>query len=88
MEEVFTALLDLKGDKAPGPDGFPLAFRHLSWDFMREEVMGFFKEFYDNNKFVRSLNSTFLLLIPQKETAEDIRDSRPISLVVVCTKSW
>ena len=30
---------------------------------------------------VRSLNSTFLVLIPKKEIAEDIRDFRPISLV-------
>ena len=25
-EEVFFALLDLNGDKASGPDGFPLSF--------------------------------------------------------------
>ncbi|RVX19759.1 Transposon TX1 uncharacterized 149 kDa protein [Vitis vinifera] len=55
-EEVFKALSDLNGDKAPGPDGFPL-------------------------RFVRSLNSTFLVLIPKKAGAEDLRDFRPISLV-------
>lgn len=26
--------------KAPGPDGFPMTFRQLSWDFVKEEVMG------------------------------------------------
>ena len=26
MEEVFLALLELNGDKVPGPNGFPLAF--------------------------------------------------------------
>ena len=26
MEEVFLALLELNGDKAPSPDGFPIAF--------------------------------------------------------------
>ena len=31
--------------------------------------------------FQRSLNSTFLLLLPKKERAEDLRDFRPISLV-------
>ena len=44
MEEVFMALSDLKGDKALGPNGFPLAFWHFNWDFVREEVMGYFKK--------------------------------------------
>ena len=70
------ALSNLKGDKAPGPDGFPLAFYHFNWDFVRKEVMGFFKESHDNGKFVRSLNSTFLVLIPRKQNGEDIRDFR------------
>ena len=81
MEQVFMALSGLKGDKAPGVDGFLLAFWHFNWDFVREEVMRFFKEFHDNNKFVRSLNSTFLVLIPKKKIVKDIRDYRPISLV-------
>ena len=29
--------------------------------------MGFFKEFHEHNKFVRSLNSTFLVLVPKIE---------------------
>ena len=43
--------------------------------------MGFFNEFYNQNKFMRSLNSTFLVLIPKKGDAMDIKDFRPISLV-------
>ena len=48
---------------------------------MKEEVMGFFKEFHDHSCFVRSLNATFLVLIPKKGGVEDLRDFRPISLV-------
>ena len=29
--------------------------------------MGFFKEFYEPKKFVRSLNATFLVMIPKKK---------------------
>ena len=43
--------------------------------------MGFFKEFHDHSCFVRSLNATFLVLIPKKGGVEDLREFRPISLV-------
>ena len=43
--------------------------------------MGFFKEIYENNLFVRSLNSTFLVLVPKNENVVDIKDFRSISLV-------
>ena len=43
--------------------------------------MGFFNEFYEQNRFERSRNSTFLVLIPKKGDAMDIKDFRPISLV-------
>ena len=43
--------------------------------------MGFFNEFYEHYRFVRSLNSIFLVLIPKKGDAMDIKDFKPISLV-------
>ena len=48
---------------------------------MKDEVMIFFKEFHEQGRFVRSLNSTFLVLIPKKVGVEDLRDFKPISLV-------
>ena len=75
------ALSELNGDKALGPDGFSLAFWQFCWDFVKEKVMGFLKEFHEHDRFVRSLNSTFLVLISKKADAEDLRDFRPISLV-------
>ena len=58
-----------------------MVFWQSSWGFVKEEVMGFFKEFHDHNCFVKSLNVTFLVLIPKKGGVEDLRDFRPISLV-------
>ncbi|RVW35346.1 hypothetical protein CK203_077023 [Vitis vinifera] len=44
--------------------------------------MNFFRDFYDSGCFVRSLNSTFLVLLLKKGgVAEDLRDFIPISLV-------
>ena len=80
-EEVSTAIVGLNGEKAPGPDGFPIAFWSFSWEFVKDEVMDFFKEFYEKKKFVRSLNATFLVLIPKNGNVEDIKDYKPISLL-------
>ena len=80
-EEVSTAIAGLNGEKAPRPDGFPIAFWSFSWEFVKDEVMELFKEFYEKEKFVRSLNATFLVLIPKKGNVEDIKDYRPISLL-------
>ena len=41
-QEVLEALKGFCGDKALGPDGFTMAFWQASWDFVKEEVMGFF----------------------------------------------
>ena len=43
--------------------------------------MGMFRDLFANGKFVHSINSTFLVLIPKKGGAEDLMDSRPISLM-------
>ncbi|KAL6338492.1 hypothetical protein AAG906_020588 [Vitis piasezkii] len=48
--------------------------------FMEEEVFDAL-EFYENGKFVKNLNATFIVLIPKKLGAEDLGDFRPISLV-------
>ena len=80
-EEILAAVSWLNDDKAPGPDGFPLAFWSFSSDFVKDEVMGFFREFFEHNQFVKSLNATFLVLVPKRIIVEDLKDLRPISLV-------
>ena len=80
-EEVCSALMEMNGDKAPGPDGFTVAFWQDCWDFVKEEVMEMFKDFHEQSSFLKSLNTTFLVLIPKKGGAEDLGDFRPISLL-------
>ena len=48
---------------------------------MKEEVLGFSREFFEHSRFVKSLNVTFLVLVPKRRTVEDLQDRRPISLV-------
>ena len=48
---------------------------------MERDVLAMFEEFYQHSKFEKSLNATFIALIPKKNGASNIRDFRPISLV-------
>ena len=57
------------------PIRLPLDFWSLNWDFVKDEAVGFFKEFFEHNRFVKSLNATFLVLVPKKGIVEDIKDS-------------
>ena len=43
--------------------------------------MSFSREFYEHDKFVKSLNAIFMVLILKKAGAEDLGDFRPISLL-------
>ena len=72
---------NLKGDKAPGPDGFSMGFFQKCWVVLKDDILAVFKGFHTYGKFEKSLNATFISLIPKKAGAVEIKDFRPISLV-------
>ena len=43
--------------------------------------MSFFNDFYEQKQFVKSLNATFLVMIPKKGNAKDLKGYRSISLL-------
>nr|XP_016508236.1 PREDICTED: uncharacterized protein LOC107825833 [Nicotiana tabacum] len=69
-------------DKAPGPDGFSLAFFQLCWDTIKGELMEAIEYFHMNGAFERSINAFFITIVPKKEGASCIRDYRPINAFV------
>ena len=44
-EEVTHVLREMEGDKAPSPDGFTIAFFHICWSVVENDVMDFFRSF-------------------------------------------
>ena len=80
-DEVVIALYQISGEKAPGPNGFTLTFFQHCWEVVKVKVLNTIKEFYEYEEFERSLNSTFMVLIPIKVGASDVRDFRPICLL-------
>ena len=79
--EIFDVIQSFHGDKSPGPDGFPMAFFQACWGIVKSDRLGVFHHFYANGQFEKSLNATFITLIPKKQAAREIRDFRPISLI-------
>ena len=74
-------LMGFSGDKAPEFDEFSMAFWQFSCDFVKDEMMSFIKDFHEHDNFVKSLNATFLVFIPKKGGAKDLRYFRLISLM-------
>jgi hypothetical protein len=79
--EVLEVVKGMNSDKAPGPDGFSMAFFQACWDVIKADIMGVFHDFHASSKFEKSLNATFIALIPKKSGAIDLKDFQPISLV-------
>ena len=80
-EEILQVVIDMEKDKASSQDGFSMAFYHHWWRVMGNDVLPIFEDFYQHSKFEKSLNATFIALIPKTNYASNIGDFQPISLV-------
>ena len=82
---MLSILVDLNGDKALGPDGFPAALWQFNWDIVELDIMNLFKDFHESASFIESLSSTFLVLILKRVGAEDLKISNLLVWLVVYT---
>uniref|UniRef100_A0A2N9FMM0 Reverse transcriptase domain-containing protein n=1 Tax=Fagus sylvatica TaxID=28930 RepID=A0A2N9FMM0_FAGSY len=80
-EEVAGVVAGFNGDKALGPDGFSMGFFQCCWDILNPDVMVVLNYFHGLSSFEKSLNATFVSLIPKKTEALEVKDFRPISPV-------
>jgi len=84
--EVWEVVRNFKGDQAPGPDGFTMFFFQKCWEVLKAHIIAVLKEFHNTGKFEKSLNATFVSLIPNKAVAVELKDFRPMNLVGVMYK--
>jgi hypothetical protein len=46
-KEVWDVVRVMNGDKAPGPDGFTMAFFQKCWEILKKDLMAVFAKFHN-----------------------------------------
>lgn len=73
-------------NKAPGPDGFTVEFFKSAWSIVGVEVVQAIQEFFIIGKLLKSLNSTWITLVPKCPNPSMMTNFRPISCCNVLYK--
>jgi mannosylglycoprotein endo-beta-mannosidase len=73
-------LLHFKKERSPGPDGWTTEFFSHFFDIVGPDLLSMVEDVRIRGKISKSINSTFLVMIPKKNNAVSFNDYRPISL--------
>ena len=85
-EEVDVALKDMAPLKAPGPDGMPPLFFQTYWPDIGMDITQAVLSSLNSGSILKSINHTFIALIPKVKNPEKVTEYRPISLCNVIYK--
>jgi hypothetical protein len=80
-EEIDAIIHNLSSDKAPGPDGFSSFFFKKAWHVIRDDIYKLCMDFYYHQAQLKSINYSYITLVPKRENPETVNDFRPISLL-------
>ena len=86
MEEIDIAIKQMAPLKAPGPDGMPPLFFQTFWQHIGPKVSKAVVSCLNSGTLLKSINHTFITLIPKVSNPENVSEFRPISLCNVLYK--
>ena len=86
MEEVEFAIKEMAPLKALGPDGMPLLFYQTYWSKVGKDISLAVLSSLNSGSLLKSINHTFITLIPKVQNPERVIDFRPINLCDVIYK--
>jgi hypothetical protein len=88
QEEVMSAMMGMKKDVAPGPNGFGASFFHRFWNLIKDRYYAMFLDFHRGDLEIRRLNYGVITLVPKVQDANNIKQYRPICLLNVDYKGF
>jgi hypothetical protein len=80
QEEIENIILELPSDKAPGPNGFNNLFFKRARHIIREDFFKLSTNFFNHDVDLKSVNHSYITLVPKIDNLEKVSDFRPISL--------
>jgi hypothetical protein len=80
-KEQLKVILDFfKKDKSPIPYAWTMEFFNGFYDLLEEDFLWVVEEVRMSSEVLGAINSTFLALVPKKDTTNSFDDFMPISL--------
>eukprot|EP00253_Pinus_taeda_P010548 PITA_10548 len=86
-EEIREAIFSMQQDKAPGPDGFTVAFYRYHWDIIKKDFVRMVKNAFRKHKVGDFTKSSHIALIPKEANPKSFDRFCPISLCNVSYKT-
>lgn len=80
-DEIKKVVFNLKAEKAPWPDGFPILCYKKFWDIVKIDVFKLCEDFYWGRVNLERINWANIALISKIPNPEDPSHYRPISLI-------
>lgn len=83
---MIEAIKNLKANSAPEPDGFTALFYQKYWSTIGPDILDFVLNILNNDGDTKTINHTYISLIPKVFSPTKPEDYRPISLCNVLLK--
>ena len=81
--KIELVVFQLGSNKSPGPDGIPTFFYQEYWNIVKQDILGTLHAFFHSGTLLKSLNKTFITLVPKNPIHEEVSHFKPKSLCKV-----
>jgi len=85
-EEMDGIIKEIPVDIAPGPNGIHGLFFKKCWPLIKFDVYKLWRSFHEGSTNLKSINHSYITLVPKRSNPETVSNFRPVSLLNSCMK--